>query len=580
MAKAYRLDPKRVQENIEALQKFMQSQNLETFYISSFDPYLNEYVPMSDCHRFYVTNFSGSVAEVLVPKSGKVKLYVDGRYYEQADQEVDANWVEVVKVETNVALSAALLQDLKNLSPKNIGIESPRTSLSFYKKLKDICTVQNFVSELESVMNFMPKEALKPIYQEELKYCGKSPFEKLQIIIANKSEGYFITAIDSLAWLSNCRGYHLPNLSSFLGRGLAVHDKLFVFIDSDTQVEVQNSSDLEFIKVNNSKLSTELARIQKTYNLTTLHIDPNMLNASDYELVESIFGKQVLTETIGGLVKFHSLKDDVEIQAMKMSFQKANRAIYNTIKWAKDSIKNGKKISELDLYNETTKKYQAEGSREQSFNTIAGVGANGSIIHYGDPKADVYMQDGDMILLDSGGYFEGGFATDTTRTFVVGESTPHKDYIKMYTLVLKGLLQCQHAIFPEGTKGATLDAYARRALYDHGLDFAHGTGHGVGIHVHEGGVRISSISQLPMKAGQVVSIEPGLYTPGFGGVRIENIALVKKHPTFKNFLCFETLVYIGYEPKLIDSNLLTAEEKGWLASYEAECKKQGTSFSC
>src|SRR5690606_32433992 len=183
----------------------------------------------------------------------------------------------------------------------------------------------------------------------------------------------------------------------------------------------------------------------------------------------------------------------------------------------------------------------------------------------------------DMVLLDSGGYFEGGWATDTTRTFFAGPDAKkaHPKMVEMYTLVLNGVLAVQSAVFPEGAKGMVLDGLARNAMRKKGYDYSRGTGHGVGVHVHEPGVRLSTVSTLPMKQGQVVSIEPGIYIPGFGGVRLENIAVVEKHPTYKNMLRFKPLVYIGFDPSLIDMSLLTNEEKAILDEYEAECSKRG-----
>ena len=223
-------------------------------------------------------------------------------------------------------------------------------------------------------------------------------------------------------------------------------------------------------------------------------------------------------------------------------------------------------------------KYKEQGAVDQSFNTIAGVGPNGSIIHYGSPSDEVVIKDTDMILLDSGGYFEGGWATDTTRTFFASSKKPDPKMVEMYTLVLKGLLAVQSAVFPEGTKGMVLDGYARNAMRKKGYDYSHGTGHGLGVHVHEPGVRISSVSTLPMKPGQVVSIEPGIYIPGFGGVRLENIAWVEKHPQYPGMLRFVPFTTIGFDPVLVDMNLLNEEEREVLEAYEAECLKRGTSL--
>lgn len=580
MASSFTLDQGTIKTNIAALQNFIQEQNLDAFYVSSFDTFLNEYVPMEDCHRFYITGFSGSVADVLVPKQGRVKLFVDGRYYEQADLEVDATAVEVVRVPANTALFSCLIEEVKKAGFENIGIEAQRTPLSTFKKLDEIAKVKSVQNELSEIISFEKQPALAPINFVPKENSGESTKEKLARVIEDNSMGYYITAIDSLAWITNCRGYHLPNLSSFLGRGFAVHDKVYVFIDKTTPVEdaAKKVDGVEFISADVKEIEAKLADLQKQYQLKTLMIDPKMLNTADYNFLINVFGNGVLKEEDGGLVKFHCLKTDAEAEIMKRGFKKADQAIYNTIKWVKESIAAGKEISEYNLWEETTKKYQEQGSVEQSFGTIAGVGPNGSIIHYGDPKKDVYIRKEDMVLLDSGGYFDGGFATDTTRTFMGGDVTAHPDYIKMYTHTLKGLLQCQYASFPEGISGAILDAYARKSLFDHGKNYNHGTGHGVGIHVHEGGARISPVSNIPMQEGQVVSIEPGIYIPGFGGVRIENICLVKKHPKFEGFLCFEPLVYIGFEPSLIDMSLLTEQEKEWLEQYEKVCTERGTSF--
>jgi Xaa-Pro aminopeptidase len=208
------------------------------------------------------------------------------------------------------------------------------------------------------------------------------------------------------------------------------------------------------------------------------------------------------------------------------------------------------------------------------------VGPNGSIIHYGNHSDEIIIKENDMILLDSGGYFDGGWATDTTRTFLACDDAKKADpkMKEMYTLVLKGTLACQSAVFPEGTKGMVLDGLARNAMRKKGYDYAHGTGHGVGIHVHEPGVRISSISNLPMKEGQVVSIEPGIYVPGFGGVRLENVAYTERHPDYPKMLRFRSFVFIGFDPALIDMSMLNEEEKAYLDEYETECLKRGTSF--
>lgn len=580
MASSFLLDKSVIKDNIAALQSFLSKNNLEAFYISSFDTYLNEYVPMEDCHRFYFTGFSGSVANVLVPKEGRIKLYVDGRYHEQADLEVDATLVEVVKLVSSQDLENGILEDIKKLKIKSIGIEGDRTSLSFYQSLNLLTTITAFNhSELSTFIEFKKMSKLKEIQFVAREFRGRDTSEKLAQIFKNENQAFYITAIDSLAWITNCRGYHLPHMSSFLGRGLAVFNKVFVFISKETPVDsLCNNDNVEFIQIDHSEIENKIRELIKNYKIDEVQYDPKMLNSADFLMLNKVFPKEILKEKQKGLVEFHCIKDEEELTSMTNSFIRGDKAIYNTIKWVKESVAKNEKISELDLYHQTSIQYKAQGAVEQSFNTISGVGANGSIIHYGSPKSDIFIKESDMVLLDSGGYFEGGFATDTTRTFMASSITPDPGYKKIYTLVLKGVLQCQNAVFPEGTMGASLDGITRKPLFDLGYNYAHGTGHGVGIHVHEDGVRISPVSDIKMKAGQVVSIEPGIYISGFAGVRIENIAYVEKHPKYEGFLRFRPLVYIGYEPTLIDSELLTKDEKVWLEEYEAECVKRGTSF--
>lgn len=584
MKKSFSLSNQTIKSNIQKLKKIMAEKNLDAMYISSFDPFLNEYVPLEDNHRFYFTGFTGSMAEVLVPLNGKVRLYVDGRYHEQADLEVNHDEVEVVKTGPNSSTTSDLVNDVTKLAVKRLGYESERTSLGFLKRLSQAAPETTALppGELGKSIEFASLPVPKEIQFIPRELRGRDTLEKTRSIFKDETEGMYLTALDSIAWITNCRGYHLPFLSSFYARAFVTKEKVYVFVTPETPVsaKIKKEHGLEFISLPQTDIPKELERIQNILHLKQVWFDPSMINAADFGMLVKVFGTESLMEKSGGLYDWQSIKEPVELQQMEASFKKSDRAIFNTIKWAKDSIKAGKRITELDLYHETSKRYEAEGAKDQSFNTIAGVGPNGSIIHYGNPSDEVIIEANEMILLDSGGYFDGGFATDTTRTFLGGTAAdkPHPRKVEMYTLVLKGLLACQSAVFPEGTKGNVLDGLARTPLRKRGYDYAHGTGHGVGVHVHEPGVRLSSISNVPMKAGQAVSIEPGIYVPGFGGVRLENIVYVEKHPDYPNMLRFKPFVYIGFDPALIDMTLLNDEEKMILEEYEAECSRRGTSF--
>ncbi len=584
MKKSFTLTNQTISSNIEKLRKMMATRNLEGLYISSFDPFISEYVPLEDNHRFYFTGFTGSMAEVLIPANGRVRLYVDGRYHEQADLEVDAKDVEVMKIGSDTSTTEELARDIKKLGIKRLGYEADRTTLRYLKRLSESAqeTLALHTGELAKIVEFHPVAALKPVTFIPREQRGRDTLEKTRAILRSEKEAIYVTALDSIAWITNCRGYHLPFLSSFYAKALVTKEKVYVFVTPETTIDAKAKKEagLEWIHLPFADVPKELERLHNTLHLDKVLFDPGMINSADFATLVKTFGAEKLSEKDGGLYEFQSIKEPVELMAIEASFRKSDQAIFKTMKWLKESIKAGKRVTELDLYLETSKKYQAEGAVEQSFNTIAGVGPNGSIIHYGNPSDEVVIKDNDMILLDSGGYFEGGWATDTTRTFFADASKkPHPKMKEIYTLVLKGTLGMQNAVFPVGTRGNVLDAYARGPMRKKGYDYNHGTGHGVGIHVHEPGVRVSSISNLPMKEGQVVSIEPGIYIPGFGGVRIENIGYVEKHPDYPGMLRFKCLVWIGFEPALIDRDLLNSEEITQLEEYEAECLKRGTSLS-
>ena len=572
------LSDQEVFKNIEAIQGLLKQQSLDGIYISSSDPYLNEYVPMSNCHRYYFSGFTGSTADLLILPKGRVKLYVDGRYHEQADNEVDHSIVEVVKVAHGSSNMKTLLEDIVEQGLKAVALEGDRVDLGKLARFQEVC--EPIVFTQEEVASLLTKPSLKklPVVQELSQAdAGKTVKEKIEEVCPSKDNGFFVSALDSVSWLSNCRGYHLPNSSAFLGRALVTNSKLYLFVETGIEVGFI-SKEIEVIVCNYLDLNSRLETLQDELNLKKVHYDHKQLNITDFTLLQNVFGEKNIESKADGIIKFQSIKTEGELKSIRESFKKADQAIYKTIKWVKESVSNKNEISELDIYNKTSESYKGQGAIEQSFNTISGVGPNGSIIHYGDPKKYVLVKKDDMILVDSGGYFSSGFATDTTRTFMASTDEGSAKHKEIYTLVLKGVLNLQNAVFKEGTTGAALDMLARQPLYQAGYDFAHGTGHGVGVHVHEGGVRISPASNIPMKEGQVVSIEPGIYIPGFGGVRIENIATVIKHPTHEGFLSFECLVYIGFEPLLINFELLNSQEKIWLQDYEAICKTRDTSF--
>ena len=573
-----------IKQHKQALQQLMEQRGLSLFYISSSDPFLNEYVPMELCLRYYFTGFTGSTAEALVPAAGKVKLFVDGRYHEQADEEVDHEIVEVVKVKDKGLKESVLSQIPEGAT---LGYHAQRTPLKFAQEMEAKAQkLEAGDTLIEGIVSLPSLSSLPPVESLEGKIPISSFKEKRERVFSESQfkdgEGVYLNALDQIAWVSNFRGYHLPNLSSFLARAILTSHELHLFVDPS--IEFKNfqsgSGGIHIHPLASRSLQETLGGVTSLARLTSLFYDPETLNASDYKALVAVWGQSCLAPKPGGLIPSMSIKDESEISLIKDSFVKSNRAIINVLKWIRSSMEGRQSISEFDIYSQTTACYREQGAITQSFNTISGVGPHSSIIHFSSPEPSLKVKEDDVVLLDSGGYFEGGFATDTTRTILASsEATPHPQLVEIFTYALKGLLQLQNAVVKEGTSGLELDQIARTPIKEKGYDYGHGTGHGVGIYVHEGGISVSPRSgHHHVKPGQVFSIEPGIYIPGFGGVRHENIVVARPHPEKKDHVYFEPLTWIGFDEKLLDRALLSPEEIRWFDEYQEKCLAMGNTL--
>jgi Xaa-Pro aminopeptidase len=587
MAKTGFLSNEVVKSNINALKSFMKKEKLDSFYLSSSDIFLNEYVPLQDCHRYYVTGFTGSTAECIVPLEGKVILFVDGRYYEQADIEVDASLVHVFKVPYGIGLRQAMKEVIEAKKLKSLGVEGDRLDLSLFNDFSAWTKAKSFNNaELKSIIKFKTLDFDKKIRELGVDLVGESTANKLKRIV-KPGEAFFLSSLDSIAWLTNMRRHELPNQSTFRAKALATHESVYLLMET-IEGQVKNPA-IELFMGSFDKLEEFLSAIndyennlKKLIGLQTNKIEKvfysaNSTNTADFIKLTNHFGADKLTNKAEGIVPFHALKNQTELKTILDSFNRADTAIFQTISWVKDNVAKGKDFSELDFYHKCNEFYKNNGALDQSFNTISAIGANSSIIHFGSPSADVKFKKDELVLLDSGGYFESGYATDTTRSFLSGGSASDKQK-EVYTLVLKSILATQNAVFPDNTWGSVIDGVARQPIFKSGQNYNHGTGHGVGINVHEGGYRLSTTSNIPLKEHHLGSIEPGIYIPGFGGVRLENVAVIERHAEHKNMLKFRSFTYVGYDHDLIDFDLLDEQEKIWLDEYEKECAKRGRSF--
>lgn len=562
-----------MEKNLKSLQNYLKDKNSDVFYLPSFDHYMSEYVPATDSLRVFLSGFKGSVAEALIPAEGKILLYVDGRYHEQADIECDLNLVEVVKVPYGESLMGYLKNDLKRFkTPSCVG---SRTQQSLLEDLKNELGFENFLflneNELNQLIGFKPEvfqgEAWEVSYVSEIEAKLRSEVKE--------GELYFINALDTLSYVSGLRAAFLPYQGTFRGVGLLTSEKLWVFVEDHNlknlkKFEKENRQILALSEF--ESVCCELGK-QK---LEKVLWDSHFTSAQNFKILERHLSDAQLLRHRGFYV-WHADKIEAEVEAFRQSFEKSDKAIYNGLKWLIEKTRSGEKISELTFRDKVNSFYKEEGARTQSFRTISGFGASSSIIHFGSPSENKNHQEGEFVLLDSGAIYDEGVATDCTRTIIPNGKATAKQR-EQYTLVLKGLINLMKASVPKGTLGKELDIVARAALKAKGLNYGHGTGHGVGINVHESGYSITPSSEVPLVPGTVGSMEPGYYEPGVGGIRLENIVYVKEDPNNSGNVCFENLVHIGFWPDLIEASLLSAEETSWLADYEKKCQAKGRSF--
>ncbi len=566
------------EKQVSLLRDYMKSRGLDAFWITSFDQFLSEYTPLIESHRFWYTGFTGSIAEVLIDHED-VFLFVDGRYYEQADRECPK--LSVVKVPYGTDLPQAFRQKILDKSYTTLGYEPERTSLNEMEKLPAVLkTVASPEAELAVLMDYRWLEALAPVKELPLKLTGEGRLEKWQKIL-DSTTGLFVSQLDSVSWLLNARGYHRLKQSTIKGMILVTREKALVLLDPGTPLDSCWSKipEVEFVFVtlaNTKAVSEKIEAFKTKQKIQRVRCFKSGLTVAQADLLKDLWPNLVEFSELAPW-SMHYKKTSAELSEFESSFLKASQVISRSLSnTAKDLVK-GTALSEACVRERLEADYTASGALGLSFSTIAGVGANSSVIHFSQSSKQREIKESEIILVDSGVYYEAGLATDTTRTFLsFGEALPWQKEI--YTLVLKGLIQVSKARFPVGTWGAQADALARAPIREAGFDYSHGTGHGVGILVHEGGYRLTPTSTMPLVPGVVGSLEPGIYLPGKGGVRLENVVIVELCPDDSKMVQFRPLTWVGFDHRLINHAWLDPKEMEWLKNYEGECARLGTLF--
>lgn len=567
-----------VAARLQQLRQLLREQDLDGFWVPSADEHLNEYLPEHRKRRQWITGFTGSVGDALITRD-RAWLWVDPRYHEQAEREVDPNLLTVIK--GGLPNQPSLMEIVEELgSGFRLGVDPFTVAVATYRQLQAhaqaggvllIPVMENLVDKLaQGSAPVAPFD--QPIDSVPTHLSGATPAEKLAQVrqeMRRKRVGLLpLTKLDQVAWLFNLRGSDIPYNPVFWAYALVSLDRAALFTD----LERLSPRSRQFLAEAGVELwpyetySQQLPQWAKSY--APVGLDPKQTTQGTQELLQDASCRE-LEHPVEAL---KAVKNPTELEQMRRANRKASRAKIRTLAWIDRQIQQGIPVTEADVAAIMEAHYREEGEWVGlSFNTIAGAGANSSIIHYGTPDPQKLLQPGELFLLDSGSHYLGG-TTDDTRTVWIGPQPADPLCKRRYTEVLKAHIQCARQIFPPDTYGVSLDGIARSTLWQAGLDYGHGTGHGVGafLNVHEGPNGIHRRASTPLKVGMINSIEPGYYQPGWGGIRLENLYEVIAIPEPEGWMGFRSLTWIPFDGRLIDWELLNEAQRAWLDEYHRQ----------
>ncbi len=546
-------------ELIQNLREYLKANDIDYLLVNTCDEFLLEYNQKEFCARYWVTNFTGSTGEALLSQDA-LYLFVDGRYHIQADNEVNKQDVTVVKLRLGESFSDALVSKI----PPNatLAIIPAKLSLSLYNLLRQKLGDKNIQIKLmnqDPVFHFIENngtEKYENLQQVSSTISGCEMDDKLKRArhYLADNECFLFTKLEDIAYMTNLRGYKIPYSSTFKAKFLLSKTECMLFTD-------EYISDLGCCEV--KPLSAFQGVLDKFAEKYKIIFEPSSINLECYNCIKD--NAVELSANEGEHVfNFKSVKNKSELEHYKDAYKRTDAVV----EYISELVNGNEDFSEFDLAQIVEEQYKAHGAVGLSFKTIMAIGENTAIIHYTRNSKDKKLRDGDLVLLDCGGYFEGGYATDITRTFVRGNPTDFQKNV--YTTVLKGFLLGYNYQITLGTTGEDIDRITRETIdaeQIEGFSFAHGSGHGVGIGVHEGPpyVSQSKFGKYVLKPNMIFSIEPGLYKEGWGGVRLENVVYVDDS---EERLKLTSLSNAKFEEKLIDYGMLDNNEKDLLKKWQ------------
>lgn len=560
-------------EKLAGIRQAMKRDGVDVYLITSADPHISEYVPERYKCLAFTSGFTGSAGTLLITQE-HAQLWADFRYFVQAGEQLAGTGFELVKLK--VQHTPEYIEWLSRELPagSTIGFDANIIAVQLYDLLVEQLSPKSFqfqaVDYLDSLWEGRPELPAAPAYTITAEHAGASVAQKLADVRAQLQERKvthnLVSALDDVAWLFNLRGNDVSYNPVVLAFVLVSADKAALFI----QPGKLNRDDSNLLRENGVEIFAYDALQQHLDALpdpAKVLIDPKK---TSYAVFKYFNHQTAITRGAAPSTYLKAIKNSTEIENTRSVMIKDGVALTRFFKWIEESV--GKiEITEISAANQLEAfRTEQNGFVGQSFNTIGGYGPHGALPHYAaTPESNSAIKNSGLFLVDSGGQYTYG-TTDVTRVIPMGELTEEER--TDYTLVLKAMINGSTARFPKGTFGYQIDAITRQPLWEHAINYGHGTGHGVGyfLNVHEGPqVFNPTNTAVSVDLGMITSVEPGIYRPGKHGVRIENLVLTVTDSVndFGEFYTFETLTLALIDPAPIKPELLESKHLTWLTHY-------------
>ncbi|CAN6672837.1 putative Xaa-Pro aminopeptidase Fra1p [Trichomonascus vanleenenianus] len=581
---------------LRELRKHFHKNDIGLYVVLTQDEHNSEYTSDADERRAFISGFTGSAGTAVISET-KAVLATDGRYFLQAGKQLSSDWQLLKQGVKGVPTWSEWAAQEAASTGTNIGVDPKLISYGDVKSLQDLLVKKGAKGTLVGLETNLidavwgadkPQRSKKPVFELPLEHTGRGFEDKISELRKDieKLDGtaFVVSALDEIAWLFNLRGEDIAYNPVFFSYAIVSPDSATLYIDENKlseKVRAHLGDDVtvkpyQQVFEDARKFSVKLNEINATAATKKKLL---AANGCSWALIKALGGADNVKLVNSPVEVAKAAKNETEVNGARTAHVKDGVALIRYLSWLEDALKNGSKMSDYEAAMKSLEfRKQMENFRGLSFETISSSGPNAAIIHYSPATDSKEMVDINQVyLLDSGGqYLEG--TTDTTRTFHFG--TPSAEEKRAFTLVLKGHIALAEAVFPEGSNGYMLDTLARQHLWKYGLDYRHGTGHGLGayLNVHEGPIGVGfrpGYRENPFKVGNVISNEPGYYEDGKFGIRIESVVVVKEKKTLFNFgdvkyFGFETITQVPLCKNLMDIDLLTVDEKKWVNEYHEQ----------